>query len=157
MTLIELILVMATLAAVLAISAPRLSRFFSGRTSKEEARRFLALTRYGRSSAVSASVPFRLWIDARSGNYGLSSLAGYDFEDEKPVDLTLDDRISFDLEEKDVGKDGQAAILFWPDGSIDAESPDHLYLLEKDEDAIEIARTENGLGYEIPDQNTNEP
>src|SRR5207249_2115896 len=52
-TLIELILVMALLAIVLAVSAPALSTFFQGRTLDSEVRRFLSLTRYGQSRAVS--------------------------------------------------------------------------------------------------------
>jgi hypothetical protein len=154
MTLVELILVMATLATVFSLSAPTLSRFFKGRTAAEEARRFLSLTRYGRSCAISTSVPYKLWIDAQSGDYGLSPLEGFGFEDEKPVEISPDSRISFALEAKNVGKDGRAAILFWPDGSIDSESPDRLSVVEQDEGSIAIARLENGLGYEIPDGNT---
>jgi len=41
LTLIELILVMGLLAMVMALAAPRLSRFFEGRTLQEEARRLL--------------------------------------------------------------------------------------------------------------------
>src|SRR5689334_18148384 len=51
-TLIELILVMALLAIVMAVSAPALSNFMRGRTLDSEARRFVSLTRYGQSRAV---------------------------------------------------------------------------------------------------------
>src|SRR5437773_775638 len=44
-TLVELILVMALLGIVLAVSAPSLSNFFHGRTLDSEARRLMALTR----------------------------------------------------------------------------------------------------------------
>src|SRR5262249_21799177 len=70
-TLIELMLVMALLAVVLAVSAPSLSKFFKGRTLDSEARRFVSLTRYGQSRAVSEGVPMMLWIDPKERTYGL--------------------------------------------------------------------------------------
>src|SRR5437867_13133540 len=76
-TLIELILVMALLAIVMAFSAPALTSFFRGRTLDSEARRFMALTRYGQSRAISEGVPMMLWIDTRRGTYGLQEEPGY--------------------------------------------------------------------------------
>ena len=64
-TLIELILVMAMLLIVLGIAFPSLKRFFRGRNLDSEARRFLSLTQYGQSRAVSEGFPMVLWIDAR--------------------------------------------------------------------------------------------
>ncbi len=154
MTLIELILVMATLSTVLAIASPKLSRFFAGRTSAEEARRFLSLTRYARSCAISASVPFKLWIDTRSGDYGLSPLTGYGFEDPKPVEITPDVGVSIEVDEKYVNSDGEAAIVFQPDGSIDPDGPEQIYIVEEDEGSIEIARTEDGFGFKILETST---
>src|SRR6266516_1572443 len=69
-TLIELIVVMAMLMIVLAVAAPSLSNFFRGRTLDSEARRFVSLTRYGQSRAVSDGVPMLLWIDTRQRAYG---------------------------------------------------------------------------------------
>src|SRR5688572_7854706 len=45
-TLVELILVMAMLVIIIAVSAPSLSKFFRGRVLDSEARRLLSLTRY---------------------------------------------------------------------------------------------------------------
>src|SRR5437667_3469223 len=59
-TLIELILVMALLVIVMAVSAPALSNFFRGRTLDSEARCFMSLTRYGQSRAVSEGIPMVL-------------------------------------------------------------------------------------------------
>ena len=64
-TLIELILVMAVLAIVLAIIAPSLGNFFRGRTLDSEARRFVSLTRYAESRAVSEGSPMLLWMRHR--------------------------------------------------------------------------------------------
>src|SRR5438128_11617175 len=59
-TLIELILVMALLMIVLAVSAPSLQGFFKGRNLDSEARRILGLTKYGQSRAVSEGIPMLL-------------------------------------------------------------------------------------------------
>src|ERR1035441_8861833 len=72
-TLIELILVMALLTIVISLTAPKLSRFFHGRTLDSEARRLLALTRSGQSRAVSEGVPMDLWVDAELGMFGLEA------------------------------------------------------------------------------------
>src|SRR5262245_2484037 len=88
-TLIELILVMALLAVGLAVSAPALSKFFKGRTLDSEARRFVSLTRYGQSRAVSEGVPTMLWIDPKERTYGLQEEATYTDFDTKAVDFQL--------------------------------------------------------------------
>src|ERR1035441_10924304 len=89
-TLIELILVMALLTIVISLTAPKLSRFFHGRTLDSEARRLLALTRSGQSRAVSEGVPMDLWVDAELGTFGLEAEPSYETSDPKAVDFTLD-------------------------------------------------------------------
>src|ERR1035438_5170187 len=89
-TLIELILVMALLASVISLTAPKLSRFFHGRTLDSEARRLLALTRSGQSRAVSEGTPMDLWVDAELGMFGLEAEPSYDTTDPKAVNFTLD-------------------------------------------------------------------
>src|SRR5262245_32345834 len=76
-TLIELILVMALLMIVAAVSFPSLRNFFQGRSLDSEARRFLSLTRYAQSRAISEGIPMVLWLDAREGTYGLQAETGY--------------------------------------------------------------------------------
>src|SRR5438046_3115239 len=76
-TLIELILVMALLSIVLAVSAPALSSFFRGRNIDAEGRRVVSLIRYGQSRAVSEGVPVLLWINARQGTYGVEQEPGF--------------------------------------------------------------------------------
>src|SRR5262245_35533325 len=88
-TLIELIRVMARLAVVLAVSAPALSKFFKGRTLDSEARRFVSLTRYGQSRAVSEGMPMMLWIDPKERTYGLQEETTYTDLDTKAVDFQL--------------------------------------------------------------------
>src|SRR5437763_109192 len=66
-TLIELVLVMTILLIVFSVALPSLKGFFRGRNLDSEARRFLSLTRYGQSRAVSEGVSMVLWMDTRRG------------------------------------------------------------------------------------------
>src|SRR5437773_996832 len=88
-TLIELILVMALLLIVVGVALPSLKSFFRGRNLDSEARRFLSLTRYGQSRAVSEGVPMVLWMDPRRGAYGLQQQAGYTDGDSNAVRFVL--------------------------------------------------------------------
>src|SRR4030095_5231078 len=89
-TLSELVLVMAMLGIVLAVAFPSLTHFFRGRNLDSEARRFLSLTRYGQSRAVSEGVPMVLWIDTRQKSYGLQAQTGYADTDTNAVQFNLD-------------------------------------------------------------------
>src|SRR5437868_2091951 len=88
-TLVEMVLVMALLVVMLAFVAPSLSRFFRGRNLSSEARRLLALTRYGQSRAVSEGMPMLLWVNPKSGTYGLRAQSGYVDQDPKAVEYTV--------------------------------------------------------------------
>ncbi|HOW68186.1 MAG TPA: prepilin-type N-terminal cleavage/methylation domain-containing protein [Candidatus Paceibacterota bacterium] len=170
-TLIELILVMAMLLIVLSVSAPSLSRFFRGRTLDSEARRFLALTHYGQSRAISEGIPMRLWIDIENRRYGLEAEEGFVEEDEKATEFELDRDIDIEIEESTVPvreslfrqtaaqseTGNEHRIHFTPDGFIDISSPETVLFLEKEragEDAttrngIQIGQSRNRLHYEI--------
>ena len=103
MTLIELILVMGLLAVVLGISAPVLSGFVKGRKLQEEARRFLALTRYRRSEAISRGVCMELRIDMDARKYGIYPQVEYGSGARPPVEFSLPEGFSIEQmeEEKD--------------------------------------------------------
>src|SRR5512141_917079 len=101
-TLIELILVMALLTIVISLTAPRLSRFFHGRTLDSEARRLLALTRSGQSRAVSEGVPMDLWVDAQQGTFGLEAEPSYEAQDPRAVDFALDSGLEIAVVNKTV-------------------------------------------------------
>ena len=96
-TLVELMLVMATLLIVVAVAFPSLKNFFRGRNLDAEAHRLLALTRYGQSRAVSEGVPMVLWIDAENGRYGLQTQTGYADTDAKAVQFTIDDQLTLEV------------------------------------------------------------
>ena len=173
-TLIELILVMALLTVVISLTAPRLSRFFHGRTLDSEARRLLALTRSGQSRAVSEGTPMDLWVDTQEGTFGLEAEPSYDTSDGKAVDFELDSGLQLEVVTKTVAAPVNAVtmnrnqqtsiasvprvnlvhaslptIRFLPDGSISEASPQKLHLTSTDGGSIWLAQSHDGLSYEI--------
>lgn len=160
-TLIELVLVMALLTIVLAVAFPSLRNFFRGRNLDSEARRFLALTRYAQSRAVSEGVPMVLWIDQKERTYGLQAQSGYLDEDDKAIEFTLDETLEFKVTTAMVRQTAMQrneiaavagnlpAIRYSPDGFIGQTSPDEVMIRQGDEDAVVFAPNANRLNYEI--------
>src|SRR6185369_11882132 len=158
-TLVELILVMALLAIVMAISAPALSNFFRGRTLDSEARCFVSLTRYGQSRAVSEGVPMVLLIDTRRGTYRLQQDPGYGEADSKAVNLTLGKDLQISVEDvpsvsTQIMHGRQAdpnvpQLRFQPDGFIGATSPQTVVIRERTGETVYITQSRNRLHYEI--------
>ena len=157
-TLIELILVMAMLLTVIAIAAPTLSHFFHGRVLDSEARRFLSLTRYAQSRAVSEGVPMSLWIDTQEGTYGLQSEVNYVDTDPRAVgfeiskDLTIEIAAPQNANGTSVAPQVQAgvtSIRFSPDGFLSDASPAAVVFRQGDQDLAVISQSRNRLNYEI--------
>jgi len=173
-TLIELILVMALLTIVISLTAPKLSRFFHGRTLDSEARRLLALTRSGQSRAVSEGMPMDLWVDAGLGTFGLEAEPSYDTSDSKAVDFTLDGGLRIEVVNKIVVAPATTmtmnraqrastasvprlnlvhaalpTIRFLPDGSIGEASPQMLHLASADGGSLWLSQERDGVSYEI--------
>jgi len=164
-TLVELILVMAMLLIVLGVAFPSLQSFFRGRNLDSEARRFLSLTRYGQSRAVSEGVPMMLWVSSRDGLYGLQTQPGYTDADQKAVEFNLDKDVEIEVTAAQLTSRGQAAqislpamgmvpaIRFTPDGFIGETSIESIVLRQGDEDSIWIMQSTNRLRYEILPKN----
>jgi type II secretion system protein H len=175
-TLIELILVMALLTIVISLTAPKLSRFFHGRTLDSEARRLLALTRSGQSRAVSEGLPIDLWVDAEQGTFGLEAEPSYETSDPKAVDFALDSGLQLEVVNKTVAaapantvtmsRSLQAStasvprvnlvhaslptIRFLPDGSLGERSPQMLRLTGDDGGSLWLVQSRDGSNnYEI--------
>lgn len=168
-TLIELILVMAMLSIVLALAAPALARFFRGRGLDAEARRFVALVRYGQSRAVFEGVPMRLWIDPEQRAYGLEAEPGYLEEgDDRALMFTLSDNVLVEVEQPAVPlavnvwpqptaawlvTDPRPMVRFGPDGFLTDTSPEYIVFRQvrdgQEQDAVWIGRTRNRLSYEV--------
>jgi len=153
---------MALLVIVIAVASPSLSRFMRGRTLDSEARRFVSLTRYGQSRAVSEGVPVVLWINTRQGSYGLRQEAGYAGQDAKAVDFLLgkDLRLEVASLPAQLGPLAQARatrqtdpntpmLRFPPDGFIDETSPQSVVLRDPSGESIWITQSRNRLNYEI--------
>jgi prepilin-type N-terminal cleavage/methylation domain-containing protein len=161
-TMIELILVMALLAIVAALASPSLSNFFKGRALDSEARRFMTLTRYAQSRAVTEGVPMLLWMDAEEGRYGLTMEPGY-FEgsDDKAVEYSLAKNLTLEIPAGANQGLGQAQrakletgaalplIRFQTDGFITPSSPDYVTIKEGGSNSVVIVQGRNKLHYEI--------
>jgi len=164
-TLIELILVMALLVIIATIVTPRMASFFRGRTLDNEARRFMTLTRYAQSRAVSEGTPMLVWMDEEIRSYGLEAQPGYLEKDDLAVEYTL----ATDLEFK-IGQplstyetaDAQLIsrnlpthrrfIRFGPDGFISEQSPEVILIRHGDNNVLAISPSRTWQYYEI---NTN--
>lgn len=81
---------MTLLIVVIALISPNLSGFFRGRTVDSEAHRFLALTLYGQSRAVSEGAPMLVWIDPDEKTYGLLSESAQAGEDPGAREYRID-------------------------------------------------------------------
>lgn len=172
-TLIELILVMALLTVVISLTAPKLSRFFHGRTLDSEARRLLALTRSGQSRAVSEGLPMNLWVNVEAGTFGLEAERSYETSDPKAVEFTLDSGLRLEVLSETVAtpvitmsrsrlvsstasvprvnlvNPELPTIRFLPDGSVGEGSPKKLHLASNDGPSLWLRLATDGLGYEI--------
>jgi len=160
-TLIELVLVMALLLIVISVALPSLKGFFRGRNLDSEARRFLSLTRYGQSRAVSEGVPMVLWIDTRRGAYGLQQQSGYTDTDSNAVKFALSEELRVEVQtpailmpasplNQTVAGLGNAPIIrFTPDGFIGENSPERIGFRQGADDATWIVESTNRLKYEM--------
>lgn len=163
-TLIELILVMALLTVVLAVSGPSLSRFFKGRNLDSEARRFMSLTRAAQSRAVSEGVPMVLWLETKERAYGLNADKSYVEADPKAEQFTVDQTLEVEVrhsaeavtasqvsvfknEQLDTG--GLYTLRFNPDGFVSLSSPEAVVFRQKDNGELWVAQSRNRLNYEI--------
>ncbi len=169
-TLIELMLVLAMLTIVLAVSFPSLRGFFRGRHLDHEARRFISLTRYAQSRAVSEGYPMVLWVDAKQGAYGMQAQTGYLDEDDRSVEYDIHETLKVEVTRSAVARNVSSqrternsvvgnlpAIKFNPDGFYADTSPEEIVLIQEGEggskEEVVIAKSENRLGYEIITRN----
>lgn len=160
-TLIELILVMALIVIAISITGPMLSDFFKGRTLDAEARRFVALTRYGQSRAVSEGVPMVLWIDDKQRTYGLEIEAGYVEEDTGAKEFELEEGLEIEVVRSTIAtatvvrnaSANQLQIRFTPDAFLADSNPDAVILRDAKKNESWIMPNRNNLGYEVRTNN----
>ena len=155
---------MTLLLIVIGVAFPSLRNFLHGRTLDSEARRFLSLTRYGQSRAVSEGMPMVLWVDVRQRIYGLEAQAGYLETDIKAVTYNLAEDLEVEVSAPAVttrltqrsgtgsSASGLPTIRFSPDGFLGETSPETIQIREgqdRRESAIWITQSPNHLAYEI--------
>lgn len=151
-TLIELILVMTVLVITTALVAPSLMNFFRGRTLDSEAMQLLSLTRAGQSRAVSEGEPILLWVNAKTGAYGLREETPPAAGDPKAINLNLADGLQIQVESNTrtpVALGNLPAIRFLPGGTIDENSPQSLRLTDASGNTLWLVESDNHMGYEI--------
>jgi type II secretion system protein H len=165
-TLVEMILVMAIMLTLLSVVFPSLKGFFRGRNLENEARRFLSLTRYGQSRAISEGLPVELWINPKQGSYGLQAVSGYSETQTNPISFNLDQaiQITFSAPSSVMARSNYwtqakaqfgavTKIRFQPDGFISDSSPEKIYLRQGNVSQILIAETPSHLRYDIQPHN----
>lgn len=145
-TLVELILVMALLAIVMALAAPSLSRSVRERDLQQEAARFVALTEFGRDEAVSQGVPMVVWIDTDQQRFGVGPKTGFEADSKSSREFALPSAVSID---SPTGAREDNVIEFAPDGTPEPDSIESLRFVDRFESSVLISRTTDGWGYEI--------
>ena len=162
-TLVELLIVMTVIVVVLGIVFPSLKGFFHGRNLENEAGRFLSLTRFGRSRAISEGVPIELWINPNQARYGLQDVSGYGGKATDSEVYTVADYVKMNVSPPTSllthsnmwtplpGQTGATLkIRFQPDGFISDNSPQNIYFQETDaRDQIWLAENSTHSRYEI--------
>jgi len=149
-TLVELILVMAILSAILAFSAPLLSRSFQQRDLDEDATQLLALTEYARDEAVSQGVPMKVWINPQSGGFGVEAKDGYEGDSTRDKTYWLKPGHRFDLSQAPTDRSGVVdAADFDPSGSLAEESISEISIADRSNSAVSVAQTDDGESYQI--------
>jgi type II secretion system protein H len=159
-TLIELILVMAMLVVVIAVTAPSLSRFFRGRSLESEARRLLSLTHYAQSRAASEGVPVLIWIDPKAGSYGLQQDPAFlDGTDDRAIEYTVAEDLKLEvlasarLQQRPTTIN-LPVLRFLPDGAISEQSVTGVALTHVSGEMLWIVQSRTGLAYEVRDEDT---
>jgi type II secretion system protein H len=119
-TLIELLLVMALIAIVVALVAPQFRGFTIGQRMKNTATTLLAMTRYARTQAVTQGVTYRLNYDDKASSFWISyengsttATAGNDFG--QPFTMADGIRVETDIPSQSQGQ----YIEFRPTGRTD--------------------------------------
>ena len=170
-TLIELILVLALLVVITSLTAPAMARFIRGRALDTEARRMVALMHLAQSRAVSEGAPMILWVNDKTGAYGVAAESSGQTSipttgqmttpatgqngDPQAENLTMDSALTISV--LNTGTTGQTlfnnqpAIRFLADGTVDESSPQTLKLTDSDGFSRWLVETRLRTGYEITD------
>jgi type II secretion system protein H len=151
-TLIELILVLALLVVITSLVAPAMSNFIRGRALDSEARRMLALLHAGQSRAVSEGMPMMVWLDEKTGAYGLEAETPGQNGDAKAEHLSVDSTLQLTVKSGPMGLTTlrtMPAVRLLADGTIDEKSPSALQLTDSEGRSLWLVEARTRTGYEI--------
>jgi type II secretion system protein H len=149
-TLVELIIVMALLAIVAALSAPLLSDSLRQRNLEDEATRLLAMTEYARDEATSQGIPMIISFDQRSQIIAVEPKAGYEGDERRVREFSLGSDIQLAVQDSAAKKRSNAEVAeFTPEGVPSLESAEILELRNRYNGVISVVRTPDRWGYEI--------
>ena len=150
-TLVEMVVVLLLLSVVAALAIPRMKGFLAGRDVREEGRRLLSLTHWARGESVSRGVALEIWIDPEGDRYGIRPLDSKSDPDAPSLEFSCDESLDLVVDEDDRGDDGLAAIRFWPDGGVDAESVGRVELRESLDAGLVLNLGDTGFAYRLED------
>jgi Tfp pilus assembly protein FimT len=151
--LLEVVLVMVIICTLLGAAAPSLRGFFVSRQTDDTATRILALTRLGRSRAVSEGCTYRLVLDNEGRIFFLSTARPQGFQQIQSSlgrPFSLPDGVDLKLHVSDAPAD-RDYVDFFPDGrtqpaeillrdmkggvvSITCRTPAELFIVETPEE-----------------------
>jgi Tfp pilus assembly protein FimT len=151
-TLMELILVLAIVVTAISMAAPAMGSFFRGRAQDSEAREILSLTRYAQSRAVTEGYPVEIWFNIRERTYGMQIVPGYVDNDPRAVDFDVSDYLSLEIVGQAKSRN-QTSMIFLPNGEVDSSSLVSIAVVEQNSAPITVTLADNGLSYEIRNQN----
>jgi type II secretion system protein H len=148
-TLVELIIVLALLAVVAAISMPSMGRSMRERNLKDEAARFLAATEYARNEAASQGVPMTVWIDPKMQRFGVEPKSGYEGDESRAKLFAVNEDVHFEVERAATRNGVIDVAEFSPEGAPAASSIDAVRVVDRFGASLAINRTTDGWSYEI--------
>ena len=148
-TLIELILVMALLAIIMAFAAPSLARSLRQRGVDQEASRFLALLEYARSEAVSQGVPMIVWLTPADGRYGVEAKTGFAGDTTRARTYTVTPGVTVSAEQGLMAKGVLQAVEFAPDGWPVVGGAEAVQFADANGSTLTVAHTTDRWGYEL--------
>jgi len=140
---------MGVLATMAAIVIPALGSFLKGQDISHEGKRFVALTQYAHTEAISTGVSQTLWIDPDRKTYGLREPIGFTENTNSGKVYTLGANLDFELDSNAARSFGEFAIRFMPDGEIEEGSLTNLAIERPNDERLWIALSTNGFNYEI--------
>src|SRR3954469_22099193 len=148
-TLIELMLVLAILAMMVALVAPALAKSSRARNLEQEALRLVALTEYARDEAVSQGVSMSIYVETQTGKYGMEPSSGASGVSSRK-DFTLrDDQHFEELKTTGTSKKESRVITYNPEGVPEVSSIDYITITDRNGESKTVMRAADGYGYEL--------